>query len=301
MKVLIFIKSRVQAPFPYAFGWKEAWRRALFFGLFVSLFLGYFKPFELDTLPTISKLWMTAFMFGTVTFLTLLFNIAILPQLWKNFFQESTWTLGKEALFITYNFLLIGLVNFGYFNILVDLNPDYWWTIFSRLMIGTIAVGITPAIALLFYDQNRQLKKNLLEAQRLSASMRQEPNRPSFEPELDKVLAFKAENGKLEKQIPINDFLYLKAAGNYLDVYYYEHKQVSKFVLRNRLKNVAGILDDTNVYQCHRSYLVNLDKVVSVSGNARGLELILENLSDAIPVARGKSQELTNKLEQEKD
>jgi len=46
------------------------------------------------------------------------------------------------------------------------------------------------------------------------------------------------------------------------------------------------------VFKVHRSYLVNLQTIESISGNAQGYVLRLKNFSEAtIPVSRSKIQE----------
>ncbi|WP_366512832.1 LytTR family transcriptional regulator DNA-binding domain-containing protein [Kordia sp.] len=44
----------------------------------------------------------------------------------------------------------------------------------------------------------------------------------------------------------------------------------------------------SNIYKTHRSYLVNLDKIISCSGNAQGYQLSLENYTNTVPVSRSK-------------
>ena len=41
-----------------------------------------------------------------------------------------------------------------------------------------------------------------------------------------------------------------------------------------------------SLVRCHRSYMVNLNKVKNISGNAQGLKLELINHSEIIPVSR---------------
>ena len=47
-----------------------------------------------------------------------------------------------------------------------------------------------------------------------------------------------------------------------------------------QLKEVSSLV------RCHRSYMVNLNKVKNISGNAQGLKLELINHSEIIPVSR---------------
>ena len=45
-------------------------------------------------------------------------------------------------------------------------------------------------------------------------------------------------------------------------------------------------LPNFHIIRCHRSFVVNLDHVIEVGGNAQGLKLHLNMLEDYIPVSR---------------
>jgi DNA-binding LytR/AlgR family response regulator len=40
------------------------------------------------------------------------------------------------------------------------------------------------------------------------------------------------------------------------------------------------------IFRCHRGYMVNIRKILSVSGNAQGFKLFLEGVTETIPVSR---------------
>ena len=42
------------------------------------------------------------------------------------------------------------------------------------------------------------------------------------------------------------------------------------------------------IFKTHRSYLVNLNKISAVSGNAQGYQLSLQQYSATVPVSRGQ-------------
>jgi DNA-binding LytR/AlgR family response regulator len=101
---------------------------------------------------------------------------------------------------------------------------------------------------------------------------------------------FRSENGQDSIHLPVNDFLYAEAADNYVKVFYLGgHK-----IIRSSLKRLE---DDVRAYEqifrCHRTYLVNLDKVIHISGNAQGYKLHLEGTELLIPVSRSLNGEVT--------
>jgi len=61
---------------------------------------------------------------------------------------------------------------------------------------------------------------------------------------------------------------------------------LSKQTFRSTLSKLADELLVYNIVRCHRSYLVNINAIKSVSGNAQGLKLQLKNTEQIIPVSR---------------
>ena len=51
------------------------------------------------------------------------------------------------------------------------------------------------------------------------------------------------------------------------------------------------------VAKCHRAFLVNLRKVVKVSGNSQGYRLLLEGYPEEIPVSRAYSKQVKELIE----
>ena len=51
------------------------------------------------------------------------------------------------------------------------------------------------------------------------------------------------------------------------------------------------------VVKCHRAFLVNLRKVVKVSGNSQGYRLLLEGCPEEIPVSRAYSKQVKELME----
>lgn len=68
------------------------------------------------------------------------------------------------------------------------------------------------------------------------------------------------ETGNEKLLIDPNDVVYIKSEGNYVDLYLESGKS---FTLRKQLKTIADELSD-NFKRCHKSYIVNKDKVTQV-------------------------------------
>ena len=58
-------------------------------------------------------------------------------------------------------------------------------------------------------------------------------------------------------------------------------------MLRSTLKKMEdAVADYSFLFRCHRTYLVNMELVVKVIGNAQGYRLHLSGLEESIPVSR---------------
>ena len=90
------------------------------------------------------------------------------------------------------------------------------------------------------------------------------------------VVHLKAENPKDNLSAESKDIYYVAAADNYVEVHLKQNDSIKQILLRSTLKNAHQSLKPfSNFYRCHRTYIVNLDKVQAVTGNSQGYKLIL--------------------------
>ncbi len=73
--------------------------------------------------------------------------------------------------------------------------------------------------------------------------------------------------GKIVK-IEYNDVIYIEAQKNYITV----HTHSSQFITYLTMKEIEENLPSTLFIRIHKSYIINLDKVVSVDGNSLQLK-----------------------------
>ena len=88
-------------------------------------------------------------------------------------------------------------------------------------------------------------------------------------------------------QLPINNLLYIEAQKNNVAVSYEREGKVATIELHTTL---AAVLDDLkdyeNVFQCHRSFVINLNNITSAQGNSNGYQLKLGRSNSIVPVSR---------------
>ncbi len=89
------------------------------------------------------------------------------------------------------------------------------------------------------------------------------------------MVLFRDEKGTMRLTIKLEDLLYLQGADNYVTIYYSNHQKHEKFLLRNTLKMLEATLKPFDVIRCHRSYMVNFQKVKLIERTKEGLRIKL--------------------------
>lgn len=110
------------------------------------------------------------------------------------------------------------------------------------------------------------------------------------EPEGNKrnLIAFQDEKGELKISIDLENLLYVDSADNYATIHYLNKSKLSHYMIRNSLKWMEeNLTKESPLVRCHRSYIVNLDKVKVLRKTKEGifLEIDAVNTPD-IPVSK---------------
>jgi DNA-binding LytR/AlgR family response regulator len=106
-------------------------------------------------------------------------------------------------------------------------------------------------------------------------------------PDNSETILFEASNKRENISLLIYNFLYIKSADNYIDIYYKEDNSIKHNLLRNTLNEIEKKFEgNKNIQRCHMSYVVNIGIIDSVLGNASGYKIKLKNTEVLIPVSR---------------
>lgn len=98
----------------------------------------------------------------------------------------------------------------------------------------------------------------------------------------------------LRLSVKRDNLLIIESADNYVCVWYQNNGSVKKAMVRNTMKRVAEQLGDSNIRRCHRSYMVNLDRVKVLRREKDGIfiELGLDGVPD-IPISKTYADSIT--------
>lgn len=104
-------------------------------------------------------------------------------------------------------------------------------------------------------------------------------------------LSFVSQNVPLD--IKFDDFVCIKSMGNYVTLYFMKESKLKKEIIRYTRKKIEDdFVENKKIIRCHKSYFVNLNKVVPTSGKARALYLHIDELDFQIPVSRNFSKDI---------
>lgn len=281
-------------------------RKAVLIGLFVGLFLLVFQPFGLNLWETPNKI-VKILGFGAVSFIVTALYFVIVRRLFPQAFVEERWTVGREVLAIMANILLISIANRVYLVWLLGLGESSGLSWLGMISV-TFLVGVFPVIGLVLFSYITQLKKYSQAAAELPLHS-PAPTIVSTKPNLisspdinsDTTLTLIADNEKDTLTIESNDLLFIESSDNYCTIVHLKNGQPIKPLLRSSLSRlekqmVLSTVARTPFVRCHRSYVVNLDRVERVTGNAQGYKLHLLGGQFQIPVARQYNETLVAEL-----
>jgi hypothetical protein len=114
------------------------------------------------------------------------------------------------------------------------------------------------------------------------------------------MIGLRDEKGVLRMSLMRPDILYLQGSDNYVTVWYQAQNKVTRFMLRNTLRTMEDELKQESVIRCHRSYLVNIEKVKLIRREKEGLTLELDSTPPStVPVSRTYMHEVLTAFGQE--
>lgn len=288
--MLSMIVNWLKKPFPFIESLRDKLFISFISGCVVLLFLVMFQPFGIDTVHENIYLYLSGY--GVITMGAVGLSLILLPMSLPGIFNYDKWNIGKNILLIIWVLVIITLFNYAYGEYIV--NRNYVDALIHNDRTGllswifmTFSVGIFPVLFIVYFAERQFLKRN----QRIADEINKGIHKPAIDYEGMRVTLESGINKSFE--ISTSELICIQAeGGNYSTVYWQTGSDLSKELLRLTLLNfLKKVGPDKNIVRCHKSYIVNLDKVENVRGNARSLTLEIKGLDFEIPVSRSFPRE----------
>lgn len=280
------IKNKLKQPYIVKETVADKLKMSFVYGAFVALFLMAFQPFGLNTLE--SKLVEICLIYGAITTAAIIILNVIIAPLFPKYFDEQSWNTGKEIIWTIVNILSIGFANAVYTSYLNDNSLSLKYIFLFELY--TFMVSVLPITFIIVYNESKSSRRYNELSQDINQKLIAHTT-PNTRIKID------SQNQNEELVIDSSDLLFIKSADNYIEVFFLKEEKVEVTLLRNTLKNVELIFNNNeNIIRCHKSFLVNLQYVKKVSGNAQGYKLHLNFTDIPVPVSRKLNDFVKEKL-----
>ena len=258
------------------------------FGFFVFVFLYFLTPFNLIKLG--EHLLEYVLGLSTIVFFSVMIVLFIPPLLFKKFFKQENWIIGKNVIYIILNLIVTSFLLWCYnYKIKASYNMEALSLI--RFIYYTFLVGLFPSILLLFINERNVRIKKMKNVEEILSLKKVEKIK------IPKKISFTSIDTKESILITIKDLVYITSQSNYACFFINENNSLKEYIIRITLKKVEQQLSNyTEFYRCHKSYIVNANFINNLEGNARGYQLITSIDAIKIPVSRKFPKELLKKI-----
>jgi LytTr DNA-binding domain len=278
-------------------------------GCCVFLVLFVFGAFGMHNLSAGPRFYYST-VYAGVTFIISVLNCVFLPWMFPGPFKEEKWTVGKEILFFVWILFCVSAGNMFTSYLLEgdSINPAN----FLKAIGITTSVGIIPISISILVKQQTLLKRYSTAARQIEENVFVSTpvrdinsltvdNKTAVTIDKNDCIELSGDNSGEKLSIPLYNLLYINAADNYIRIFYTDGTATKSSILRSTLKKTEESLASfPQFYRCHRTYLVNLQKVKHISGNAQGYKLHLAEVDDPIPVSRSLNNSIAMKLTEAK-
>ncbi|PLX12688.1 MAG: hypothetical protein C0597_12725 [Marinilabiliales bacterium] len=267
-------------PYPFNDDLKYNSKLIFFISIGVLAFLYLFQPLDVNLMDSKEKLYVVLGL-AAITFLSLSLNLLILPSLIPSIFIKRIWNIKKEILWNLWILTTISVGYYLYYKLLGIFHIDF------KVVLGLIVIAIIPITGLIIVNRNRMLRSNLKLVEGINKKLK---DNKTIE---EKLVHFVSDYAKDNLSIKVSSIVLIKAANNYIEVFWKEGKEMKSQMIRTSLKKAEELIKDHKfVFKCHRSYMVNINFIDKIEGGIQGYKLFFENLNFSIPVSKNFAYKL---------
>jgi len=278
-------------PYPPFDDGKKVFLIASVFGIFVFLFLLIFNPFEVT--KEIKNPVMYIAGFGIITFAVVLVNFFLIMLIPKSILDRKKWQLKHTFLSSLFNIITITVANYLFMNIAVEKEPTDIW----KVLFYTVTVGVFPVSLILLYSEHLLSKENKKTASKAVSLIENRKKLSEKKTDTTGLININADVQSDSFSVKSNNLLLVKAEGNYSTFFIENGNGYSKKIARIPFKNVESLLTDYSGFiKCHRSYIINIEKITGADGNARNVTLCIDKEQLKVPVSRSREKDVLSAI-----
>lgn len=259
--------------YPKSESYKEILLSSIAVGLLIYIFLIVFQPFGTENFRHQYK-YLLLFPYSVI------FGSAFLAAD-LSIIRFRDWNIGSELLKVTGILFLASILSYFY-NTLFISQVTLSLGNYLYMFLYCLALGI-PISTIYILSRYIYLKRTHEKTAEEVSRQLADQNNPTVAT-FNKILSISVNN--TDFQIPEENFICAQSMENYCSIYFSENDQVRKHVVRISLSKLLDQVQTDSIKKCHRSYIVNLNQVKNLKGNAQGYRLFLSQIDFELPVSR---------------
>ncbi len=245
-------------------------RLILFTSLFALVFINIYFPFGADRWFDLTK--FEFFTYSSLVILTGVLIVVISRIIMYHWGKKNIVYLWQYLVWIAGEIMLMALFYALFEKFILEDFRDF--TNLVKLSArNTALVLLLPYSVMWLYfswcDKKRQLER-MSEIQSLADNTRD-------------MIPFYDDKSILKFSVKKENLLFIESAENYVSVCYINKGKIARYLLRDTLKRMEEKFSGTEIVRCHRSYIVNFEKVKVIRKEKDGLKLELEQDIPSIP------------------
>ena len=265
-------KTRRQIP-DYFVTKKNTILQVVFATLFAYVFINIYRPFGSGEWYNVTR---REFSFYSALLVIAGMLIVFISRIFLMFLikKEKPVTIRYYVLMVLGEILFMAAMYAFLQKMVMDDRRKFLYLMYQALHNTALILLIPYVISLLFFAWKAKSISfnNLLQQIRSSSSF----------------ISFHDEKGILRISLKTNDLLYLESSDNYVSIKYLQNNRPKSVLIRNTLKNFEKEFENSFLLRCHRSYMVNVNKVSMVKREGNNMKLQIESPDNVfIPVSRG--------------
>lgn len=247
----------------------------VFTAIFALLFINIYKPFESSRWYPITQ--FEYFLYSSLIILTGVLVVVISRIIMFYYTKKKTLTYWEYIIWVSGEIFYMSLF-YTLYSYTLDETRDFWEVYRSSVTNTSLILLLPYIISLLFFSWQEKSRR----VRELEEERNREEGGTAGE-----ILSFRDEKGELQLSIKKDSLLFMESADNYVSIWYISKTGVSKYLIRNTLKEMEDRFSQTRIVRCHRSFMVNLDQVKIAKRTRNGIVLDLgtDKIPD-IPVSR---------------
>lgn len=267
-------------PYPFNDDLKHNSKIIFFISIGVLVFLYLFQPLDVSALENRQRFFVVIGL-GVITFLSLSINLLLIPSLIPQIFLKRVWNIKKE---IIWNIWILSTISVGYYlyyKAIGIFEIDFY------MIVKLILIAVVPITGLITINQNRMLRSYLKLANGINKKLKENKSKD------EQLVHFKSDYTKDSLSIKVSLLLFIRAANNYIEIFWREGDIIKNQMVRTSLKKAEEVLHEYKfVFKCHRSFMVNINYIDKIEGSIQGYKLFFDKVEFSIPVSKNFAYKL---------